>query len=105
MGVSMKVFEKNCTVRVFFMNEAKSCVIFEQEDFHRLKHKVMMAFEIKIFKYNYQTRATEITKCSALEKGPKWNSFQGYSKSILNLMHVAMLIICFRSLPVPVFHN
>ena len=53
MGVSMKVFEKNCIVRVFFMNEAKSCVIFEQEDFHRLKHKVMMAFEIKIFKYNY----------------------------------------------------
>ena len=66
MGVFMKVFEKNCIVRVFFMNEAKSCVIFEQEDFHRLKHKVMMAFEIKIFKYNYQTRATEITKCSAV---------------------------------------
>ena len=49
----MKVFEKNCIIRVFFMNEEKSCVIFEQEDFHRLKHKVMMAFEIKIFKYNY----------------------------------------------------
>ena len=68
MGVSMKVFKKNCIVRVFFMNEAKSCVIFEQEDFPRLKHKVMMAFEIKIFKYNYQTRATESTKCTALLK-------------------------------------
>ena len=52
----MKVFEKNCIVRVFFMNEAKLFIIFEQEDFHRLKHKVMMAFEIKIFKYNYQTQ-------------------------------------------------
>ena len=75
MGVSMKVFEKNCIVRVFFMNEAKSCVIFEQEDFHRLKHKVIMAFEIKIFKYNYQTQVTESTKCRALFLGGENEKF------------------------------
>ena len=95
MGVSMKVFEKNCIVRVIFMNEAKSCVIFEQEDFHRLKHKVMMAFEIKIFKYNYQTRATEITKCSALVS---IGTLQAHAKFQRNQIKFEILIFdpCFK---------
>ena len=87
----MKVFEKNCIVRVFFMNEAKSCVIFEQEDFHRLKHKVMMAFEINIFKYNYQTRATESTKCSALVPG----GFLGFLMGFRGFPMGFIWLLCF----------
>ena len=64
--VFMKIFLKNCIVWVFFMHRAKFCLKFEQKDFGRPKHKVMMVFETKILKHLCKTRTTENTIRTAL---------------------------------------